>query len=267
MNQKTKRALLIGINYYNSSSELSGCVNDVEDVQKYLQHQDFTDFSILTDSEDDPYNELSTAPTRDNIINAMRKIVAATLPGDTLFVHYSGHGSQLDDQSDGSDADEFDGEDECICPVDCGREKFDKGYIRDDDLRKILVDNLVEGAKLRVFFDACHSGSALDLPYMWKQGTRFNVENEINHGTKDIIFISGCSDRQTSADSRFRWRDRGAFTWSLLKSLKKIHRAKCVYLWEDLIDLMRLRLKKYKYDQVPQISVISMRQIKTPVDI
>jgi hypothetical protein len=45
---------------------------------------------------------------------AMRWLIGGTQPGDSLFFHYSGHGSQVVDHS----GDEEDGLDETICPVD-----------------------------------------------------------------------------------------------------------------------------------------------------
>ena len=44
----------------------------------------------------------------------MHWLVSGAQPNDSLFFHYSGHGSQTYD----SDGDEVDGNDETICPVD-----------------------------------------------------------------------------------------------------------------------------------------------------
>ena len=44
----------------------------------------------------------------------MNWLVRGAQPNDSLFFHYSGHGSQQQD----SDGDEVDGTDETICPVD-----------------------------------------------------------------------------------------------------------------------------------------------------
>ena len=44
----------------------------------------------------------------------MHWLVRGAQPNDSLFFHYSGHGSQTYD----SDGDEVDGNDETICPVD-----------------------------------------------------------------------------------------------------------------------------------------------------
>lgn len=65
---------------------------------------------ILTDDQQDPV----CRPTRANIIRAMHWLVAGAQPNDSLFFHFSGHGSQTPDL----DGDEEDGFDETILPVD-----------------------------------------------------------------------------------------------------------------------------------------------------
>lgn len=73
--------------------------------------------------------------------------------------HYSGHGSQVEDL----DGDEVDGNDECIMPVDYKT----KGVILDDEINDTIVRPLPRGATLHATFDSCHSGTILDLPYVF----------------------------------------------------------------------------------------------------
>ena len=72
---------------------------------------------------------------------------------------YLGHGGQTEDL----DGDEDDGYDEVIYPVDYRR----AGHIVDDEMHRILVSSLQPGVRLTAIFDSCHSGSALDLPYVY----------------------------------------------------------------------------------------------------
>lgn len=254
-----KRALLIGINYFGQSAQLNGCINDIMNMRNYLQTCGFTEFTILKDERTDRKYKNPDCPTRDNIIAAMKKAVAKTQDGDVLYVHYSGHGSHVRDLT----GDEIDMEDECICPVD-----YDKsGFIIDDDLNKLLVQDLKKGATLRVCFDSCHSGSALDLPNLWKSDTKFQCENRNVLG-KDVVFISGCMDTQTSADAVFNGLAAGAMTWSLLGSLwdmKKSGQDK--WTWKELIQMMRMKLRVERYEQIPQLSLDSPDQIRSMVDL
>ena len=94
---KKKKALLIGINNYkNPDYKLNGCINDVCDMYKYLvSHGDYEsdEINLLTDYR----------ATRNQIIDAMAKIEAS----ESVFVYYSGHGSQIYDDS-GDESDQLD---------------------------------------------------------------------------------------------------------------------------------------------------------------
>ncbi len=266
-----KRALLIGINYFGQQSELSGCLNDVDNVEVYLRTCGFTDFTVLKDSKSDPAFLSPLSPTKANILRAMRDAVAKTKSGDVLYVHYSGHGSQLADAMVGATKDEKDGKDECICPVDYNvSQDSDSGFIRDDTLNQILIKYLAPGAKLRVCFDSCHSGSALDLPVRWVSSLKFEAENSNADLGKDIVFISGCMDSQTSADTSFNGQAAGAMTWALLSVLwdiKKSGKNMRIWSWKELVQMMRMNLKKEQYDQIPQVGLESSKQLLGLVDL
>lgn len=251
-----KRALLIGINYYGGDHALAGCINDIIAMKKYLAERQFTEFTILQDRWDDQSHQKSDCPTRANIISAMNDIVNKSSSGDTLFVHYSGHGAQLYD----TNGDEKTGMDSCICPVDFDINALDYGFIRDDTLNDILVKRLPDGVKLRVVFDACHSGSALDLPYRYDRD-QFDIENT-DVLKKDVVFISGCRDEEKSADSVFNNVAAGALSWSLMKAL-----GKSPSTWKDLIHLVRTELISTNYTQRPQLDVEDKAQILQPVDL
>jgi len=57
-----------------------------------------------------------------------------------------------------------DGYDETLIPVDYQR----AGQIRDDDVFSTLVGPMRRGVTLTCIMDCCHSGSILDLPYVFK---------------------------------------------------------------------------------------------------
>lgn len=158
--QGNKKALLVGINYFNSKNELKGCINDVHNMVQFLvERYNFRkdDMVILTDDQ----TTARAIPTRQNILNAMQWLVAGAKPNDNLFFHYSGHGGKTEDL----DGDEEDGFDECIYPVDF--QQTQPGHIVDDIIHDILVKTLPPGCRLTAIFDCCHSGSVMDLPYMY----------------------------------------------------------------------------------------------------
>lgn len=94
----------------------------------------------------------------------------------------SGHGGQTKDL----DGDEDDGYDEVIYPVDFRQ----VSHIVDDEMHDIMVKPLLPGVRLTAIFDSCHSGTALDLPYIYStQGVlkEPNLAKEAGQGLLGIV--------------------------------------------------------------------------------
>ncbi|KAJ1523079.1 Ca(2+)-dependent cysteine protease, partial [Nowakowskiella sp. JEL0078] len=105
----TKKALFVGINYFGSDSELKGCINDVKNVKAFIiSRYGFRDDPNLMLTLTDDQQPWQFKPTRANIIAGINWLVQGVRPGDSLFFHFSGHGSQQKDM----DGDEDDGYDE-----------------------------------------------------------------------------------------------------------------------------------------------------------
>jgi len=283
-----KKALLIGINYFGSKQALKGCINDVKNIKAMIMRNfgfKEEDMVILTD---DQTNNPPGMPTKANMMRAMQWLVSGARPGDSLFFHFSGHGSRTEDTS----GDELDGFDDTIIPVDFAK----AGEIVDDDMNTIMVRPLPKGCRLTAFFDCCHSGSALDLPYMYDRYGKLknndvlklagkdaksavesylsgNVEGALGSlitGVKtflngdevlkkaqqtkssmgDVIMFSGCKDVQTSADASIQGQSTGALTHALCKSLNANPRQ--TYL--QLMGSVRAIIEAGKYSQLPQLS-------------
>jgi hypothetical protein len=95
---------------------------------------------------------------------------------------YKGHGGQTKDL----DGDEDDGYDEVIYPVDFRQ----VGHITDDEMHRIMVQPLLPGVRLTAIFDSCHSGTAIDLPYLYSaQGIlkESNLAREAGQGLVGIV--------------------------------------------------------------------------------
>ena len=159
-----RKALLVGINYFNTRQQLKGCINDVQNMHKFLTSIGFlrpNTFSpsqnlvILTDDQQQP----AFRPTKENMVNALKWLVGGAKPGDSLFFHFSGHGGQVKDR----DGDEADGFDSCLYPINHERD----GPLLDDDLHALCVKYLPPGVRMTVVLDCCHSGTGMDLPYLY----------------------------------------------------------------------------------------------------
>ncbi|KAF9948697.1 Ca(2+)-dependent cysteine protease, partial [Mortierella alpina] len=163
---RRKKALLVGINYFGDPNQLLGCINDTRDVFGFLNGYygfRYQDTIMLTD--DQIYED--KRPTGANIRYWMKWLVKDADPHDSLFFHYAGHGGRIKDFSyNGKNehlGDETDGYDEIIYPCDYLR----SGIISDDEMYDLLVKDLPDGVQLTALVDACHSGTMLDLPYVY----------------------------------------------------------------------------------------------------
>lgn len=88
-------------------------------------------------------------------------------PGTINFLHYSGHGGQVPDDEDNRTS----GLDDTIVPVDFEQ----NGQISSGILHRTLVTALPPNSSLFVIFDCCHSGSAIELPYVYRSDEDGNV--------------------------------------------------------------------------------------------
>ena len=195
-----KRAVLVGVSYTGTSYELKGTVKDVELMRNLLCDKfGFPGDSILVLTEES--DDASRVPTRENLLQAMRWLVAGCDAGDSLVFHFSGHGVQKLDTA----GDEVDGYNEALCPLDFE----DKGKILDDEINETIVRPLGPGVKLHAIIDTCHSGTILDLRYLcrlsrtgywqWENHVRPGKPKGTNGGL--AISISGCNDDQKSSES------------------------------------------------------------------
>jgi len=231
-----KKALLIGCNYTGTQHKLNGCINDVNNIRdrlskKYL----FEDITTMTDKTE-------VKPTKNNIVEGLKNLLSNNNPGDILFFSFSGHGTNTIDTS----GDEKDGRDEMLVPLDMD-------CISDDEIKSIIQTHLNKDVTLFALIDCCHSGSILDLRYQYSNNDSDNTisNNQGNYNTiGNVIMISGCMDKQTSADAYISSNFQGAMTWSFLKAIKE-NSSIC---WRDLIVNMRSLLKKSKYTQIPMLS-------------
>lgn len=263
-----KRALLIGINRYRiPGADLRGCVNDVKNLQAVLTTMyGFAKADIVT--------LLDYDATKKNMQAAIKALIASGKKGDTLLLHYSGHGANVPD----ANGDEADKRDEILCPTDLDW----KSPLTDDWLRA-TIDKVKPGVNLTIVMDCCHSGSNTRaiippdaktmpryLPNPWDimaaesgrklkgkvaKGMRSAATAQRRRSNVAIVaipevLVTGCRDTQTSADAYIAGSFNGALTYHLVAALKAAkgkttNRA----LHADVI----ARLAKGKFDQVPQL--------------
>jgi hypothetical protein len=239
----TKRALLIGCNYTATpTAQLSGCINDIVHMRNTLiDAYGYQDSNIYTLRDDDK-NRL---PTKANIINALIQVISISTVSDILWIHYSGHGTQIRD----TNADEFDKLDECIVPCNFNT----VGVITDDEIFSIIRN---AKCQLMMCFDSCNSGTVCDLQYSMNYNNGIlakSMNNTRSVANSRIIMMSGCRDPQTSADAydNVAKRGVGAFTYTLLETLRaNDHKIELLPLYTKIC----ANLKSYGFTQIPVLS-------------
>lgn len=278
---------MIGINYIGQEQELRGCINDVHNVSSFLMEKHGyarENMVILTDDQED--NPMGM-PTKANILKAMSWLVSGAEKDDALFMHYSGHGGQTEDQ----DGDEEDQYDEVVYPVDFR----EAGHIVDDEIHSLVVKPLKPGVRLTCIFDSCHSGSAMDLPYLYStkgvlkepnlakeagegllnaisayaQGDMGGVAQSIfglartaisgddayrktvetRTSPADVVMWSGSKDDQTSADAVIDSQATGAMSHAFISALRDDPDQSYLELLNRVRDILETN-----YSQKPQLS-------------
>lgn len=248
-----KLALLIGIDYVGDRYQLSGCVNDIDNMNSLIKTIGFNNIKILKDRNN---RDKKSYPYANNIVNELNNI--CNNKNSHIYVHYAGHGIGIADDN----GDEKDGKDECLVPLD-----YHKTLIR-DDLIASIIKKVDQSSKLHIAFDCCHSGSICDLPYNFIPNGNTIVKTYEKECTKEtyknsgqIIMISGCLDDQTSKEIYWS-KSEGAFTGSLRRYLMEHSDGNC---YDMLIELNKTLRQKRVSNQIIKISTnfdISVEDLK-----
>lgn len=263
-----KKALMIGINRYRmAGADLRGCVNDIKNME-----------TVLTELYRFPRKNITRlldfAATTAAMKAGISTLISEAKRGDVLFLHFSGHGSNVPDKN----GDEADKRDEILCPTDLD---WKKPFL-DDWLRSAIDRVKSRGASLTVVTDCCHSGSitravqppdakviARFLPSPWDlvaeesgRSLRGTVRGTLRSSTasrapRDIvavdipeILITGCRSTQTSADAYIGGSYNGALTYHLCKAIRA---ARGRLTNRELHTRASAALKKSSFDQIPQL--------------
>lgn len=218
-----KRALLIGINYISIPEiNLNGCIDDVVIAKNMLidaYDYDVANITVLRDDLDDK----RTCPNHENIICELQKIISLSSGLDEIWIQYSGHGSQINNNDNNNDLDDV------IVPLDYQT----NGFITEDMLYDILK-NVDSRCKTVLIFDCCHSGNICKFPWTITATDGLISQNSTNqikekNDQKSIcpnaFALSGCKDSQTSADTFSRDLNQGvgAFSNALNECLRESH--------------------------------------------
>jgi len=125
--------------------------------------------------------------------------------------------------------------------------------IVDDEIFDHICAPLPSGAKLTAVMDCCHSGTGLDLPFVWHNGQWIEEDNPC-HSAGDVLLISGCLDEQTSADATgHRGEAAGALTTALCDTIEE-HPPPASPGVVQLLQSTHMKLQQRGFDQIPNLT-------------
>lgn len=215
-----RRALLIGVNEYKSPSvpPLNGAVNDVIMMKELLTTRfGFEDehIEVITDGK----------ATRRAILEAMDRLVAESNESDVVYIHFSGHGSRVDDENGDEKDDQMD---ETIVPHDGRTDEI--ADITDDEINAVL--SRMKAASVVIVLDSCYSGTATrDIEFRTRsipRDTRTSLYAD-RWGTRAVatleeseryVLMTGAAAHEQALDGPVDGRHHGLFTFTLAKALR-----------------------------------------------
>lgn len=240
-----KLSVHFGMNYTGTGSDLAGCINDVNAFRKVLQERfGITESIVLTDDMADTH----LMPTKKNILRILNEVAQRTKTDgvELVVIQFSGHGTLVpyDPKVHGWTPDEY------YEKMNSAWVSMDMEVLCDDELRRI-INRFSPWCRVFCISDSCHSGTGLDLPLQWKISTPgVVVKADSTAPVCDILYMSGCVDESTSADTFCSKTGKagGALTLAFCETM---------FLARDIFDLMdkvNEYLKEHGYTQQPQLS-------------
>jgi hypothetical protein len=232
----TRRALLFGDNYPDTSYQLNGCIHDIDDVE-YKLNKEMPGF-IITKFK-------NAEVTCSRFYTEIKNALLASQAGDFILIWYSGHGTQLPSNH------EADGYDEALYLND--------GPFTDDKMME-LQQFTPAGVIVDANFDSCFSAgmakefgnpNSIKSKFHQMPGTLYmtkKVKTIAKTSSKWAIF-AGCGEGQTSADAWFNNRANGAYTYYALKSF-----GPGVSFDGKIINIRKL-LPSKEFEQAPELFV------------
>ena len=142
------KSLLIGVGYRDSAYEIPDNINNAHKMKAHLAENGFFGQQLLLTDEDGPDDR---QPTHANMLTAFQWLVEDAVPGNSLFLFFSGRSQKRPDRPLNTD----------ILPSD-----FDvAGAVPDTLITETLLSNLPDGVRLTVVADCYPDGQLIVCIY------------------------------------------------------------------------------------------------------
>jgi len=260
-----KRALLIGISKYKRGQPGDWWNLNTERDVEVLQQVLISKFQFKP--EEIKVLKTKEETTHQAIVEAFRSfLIEPTQPGDIIYFHYSGHGSQILDDN----GDERDRLDETLVPSDYVSRRNHSNDIRDDEIGELLEELKVKRpANVTLSFDCCHAGTntrggrmlirgqAGSVPKSDVVATRGGEEGPgglLTRGEandKGYVVISASRHNQVAKETEDdNGKPMGLLTYALVEAL---YESTPETTYRDLFDRLELLVSQRDRRQKPQL--------------
>ncbi len=147
-----KYALVIGIHYDNmGASAIPECATDAKVICEFLQKR-------YAFSKENITLLISKEATIEKITKAFNDLIDKVDADDQVFIYYSGHGTQVDDDNGDETKDHLD---EAIVTYDPKGKYKANEFIRDDQIGEWIQEIRNSNAHVVVLMDSCYSGTGM----------------------------------------------------------------------------------------------------------
>jgi hypothetical protein len=279
-------ALLLGINHYVKDRCLLGCVGDVKSIVSYLEGLERgIDITALTATSPSvagscqPTEDPNSWPTSANLVSSLKNIIQESCQGDSVYIHYSGHGTQIRQPNKKRSA-----ETPRLAFVLFEPDPPHRSYFRGVQLSKAIQKLVEKGVLVTLVLDCCFSGSiqrGSQRQTTLVRTTDYSVDDDLVHegdnqtprGMEDTedgvvrdsrivpkwmvdpegyVVLTACGPHETAEELRWEGgRGAGALSYFLVESLNALRKNRSQVTPHSLYQHLRTRFHVEWPKQVP----------------
>lgn len=147
------RALLIGINYFNTSYEVDYSSSIIHEIKAYIE-ANFPSCKLIRILEENT----KLRPTRKCIFDSLEWLYKDLQDGQHVYFHFIGHGGHV-----------FTSDNHIVTDIDkyiysVNGQLIEK--ITEQEIKEYLIENIPEHSICFTVFDCCHAGISIPQPYL-----------------------------------------------------------------------------------------------------
>lgn len=263
-------ALFVGIDMYHPESTprvprtLSGCVNDIDAVEAYLRTRVATGnkWNLV-----EPLILKNQQATRQAIIEGFQKYLCQANSNDIVLFYYAGHGAQEVAPKEFWKFQPDHLNETLVCYDSRTKNSND---LADKELAYLIYQVAQKNPQIVIILDCCHSGSGTRDPEIKIRQTDVDrrerplrsyifaqdriVINKLSAGFEWLkgkhIVMSACRAHQKASEYYGDAKDRGAFSYFLLKTLERTNGS---LTYRDLLRNVNALIVGKVREQSPQV--------------